>query len=154
MFGDGAFALVYLRQVSAGFSNHPRPCRARVVLVEGFDDLRDVLTMCLAHAGCDVRAFAAAHEAFASAASDAPHVVIVGASPSELSEEFGRRLWSDERTRRVGRIAVTERADRTAELGAFFHSVLVKPVDTERLLYEVGRLMGSSSVVAAAERRA
>jgi DNA-binding response OmpR family regulator len=152
--GDDSFSLFYCRRVSAGFATYAGLRHARVVLVEGFDDLRDVLTMTLAHAGFDVRAFAAAHEAFASVASDVPHVVIVGASPLELSDEFGRRLRADDRTRRAGRIAVTERPDRAGELGALFHAVLVKPVDTERLLDEVARLVASWGVAPKAERRA
>jgi DNA-binding response OmpR family regulator len=141
--GDDSFCLFYRRCVSVDFAKRPWSRHARVVLVEGFDDLRDVLTMTLAHAGFDVRAFAAAHEAFSSVASDVPHVVIVGTSPLELSDEFGRRLQADDRTRRAARIAVTERPDRAGELDALFHAVLVKPFDTERLLNEVVRLVAS-----------
>ncbi len=114
--------------------------RARVVLVEGFDDLRDVLAMSLAHAGFEVRAFAAAAEAFACVVREAPHVIVVGASSTELGDEFGRRLRGDERARRAARIAVTAQREGVLELGAIFHRVLLKPFDCDRLLAEVGRL--------------
>ncbi|HEU4405940.1 MAG TPA: hypothetical protein VFS43_11795 [Polyangiaceae bacterium] len=123
----------------------PRPLR--VVLVEGHDDLRDVLAMTLAHEGFDVRAFAAAHEGFAAAASDAPHVVIVGADPPELSDELGRRLRADATTARAARVAVTTSSESVGALVALFHCVLVKPVDTGRLVGEVERLvLGSPRV--------
>jgi two-component system, NtrC family, C4-dicarboxylate transport response regulator DctD len=118
----------------------------RVVLVEGYDDLREVLAMTLSYAGFDVRAFSAAHEAFAAAARDAPHVVIVGSDPPELGDELGRRLQGDVQTSRVARVAVTSSHESVGALESHFHRVFVKPVDTERLVDEVERLVFGASL--------
>ncbi|MEO8433866.1 MAG: MASE1 domain-containing protein [Pyrinomonadaceae bacterium] len=119
----------------------------RVLLVEDETDARTLLALMLERAGAEVEQTATAAEAMSQMAGFNPHVLLSDIGlPIEDGYELIRKLRSSplEALRQVPAIALTAYAtenDRELALNAGFHLHLAKPVEPEKLIAAVGRLV-------------
>ena len=119
-----------------------------VLVVDDYDDTREIYATCLEHAGYRVAVAADGREAVALALELDPDVIVMDlAMPVMDGWEATRVIKRDPRTRGIRVIAVTghsgddvERAAVRAGCDAFF----MKPVLPAQLLHSVQRSLGAA----------
>jgi CheY-like chemotaxis protein len=116
----------------------------RVLVVEDEEATRLAYRLILEQAGWQVDEAASGDEGLRVALATGPHVVLIDiAIPGIDGWETMRRLRSAEATRQVALLAVTGHAldeDRSRAAAVGCDGYLVKPVEADRLVAEVGRL--------------
>ncbi len=118
---------------------------AKLLLVEDNDKIRDIMRRHLALKGFEVVAAADGEAGLALAAAEAPDLVLLDLSLPRLDGwEAARRLKAAPATRAIPIIALTAHAmadDREKALAAGCDEYEPKPIEMERLLYKIGRLL-------------
>ena len=126
---------------------------ARVLIVDDFDDQRELYAAGLTFAGFDVDQAADGYQALDLATRRRPDVVVLDlAMPGVDGWETCRRLRAEPRTKGVGVIALTAHAlpgVRESAVRAGCDVYLTKPCLPEVLVAEVRRLLGRMSGAAA-----
>ena len=119
-----------------------------VLVVDDFDDARELYCACLEHAGYRTAEARNGEEAVARAFALRPDLVLLDlAMPVMDGVEAARRLKADERTRDTPLVALTgyavaRYADAAREAGC--ERVLIKPVLPSDLVSAVGEILGRS----------
>lgn len=121
---------------------------ALVLIVEDFEDARDMLVQLLAFHGFRTATAGDGLEAIEQAQKLRPAVILMDLSLPRLDGwEAIRRLKADPGTKGIPVICVTghglpenERQAREAGCGSF----LVKPVALQKLMAEIGRVLGAA----------
>lgn len=117
-----------------------------ILIVDDFQDNREMYALFLEHSGFRVAEAANGHEALDQAFTLRPHLIVMDLSlPGLDGWEATRRLKSDERTRHIPVIALTSHA-----LGGFSEgakaagcdSFVTKPCLPEQLVVEISSLLG------------
>jgi two-component system, cell cycle response regulator DivK len=117
-----------------------------VLVVDDFDDARELYRACLEHAGYRTAEARNGEEAVASAFALRPDLVLLDlAMPVMDGVEAARRLKADERTRHTPLVALTgyavaRYADAAREAGCA--RVLIKPVLPSDLVSTVNEILG------------
>jgi two-component system cell cycle response regulator DivK len=122
--------------------------RPLVLLVDDFQDNREMYAMYLEHAGLRVAEAGNGHEALDQAFSLLPDLIVMDLSlPGIDGWEATRRLKADERTKRIPVVALTSHAlegysegARAAGCDAF----VTKPCLPEQLLNEIRKVLAAS----------
>lgn len=120
-----------------------------VLVVDDFDDARELYCACLKHAGYRTAEARNGEEAVARAFELRPNLVLLDlAMPVMDGVEAARRLKADERTRDTPLVALTgyavaRYADAARQAGC--ERVLIKPVLPSDLISAVGELLRSLS---------
>ena len=119
--------------------------RPSILIVDDFDDNRELLRLMLENDGYTVREARDGLEAVASARETAPDVELIDLSMPAL-DGWGtwRELRDDERTRGIHCVAVTAFAatqDRQRALAAGFDAYIAKPYRAKDLLEVVRSLL-------------
>jgi CheY-like chemotaxis protein len=116
-----------------------------VVIVEDYDDSREVFTECLKSGGFDVAGFACAEDALASFVGRAPDAVVTDLTlPGMSGEEFALHLQGEPSFARIPVFALSGRA-LEGKAAAVFAGTLLKPVNLESLVSQLRRLLLSSA---------
>jgi two-component system, cell cycle response regulator DivK len=119
-----------------------------VLLVDDFQDNREMYAMYLEHAGLRVAEAGSGHEALDQAFSLQPDLIVMDLSlPGIDGWEATRRLKADERTKKIPVVALTSHAmegysegARAAGCDAF----VTKPCLPEQLLNEIRKVLAAS----------
>lgn len=114
---------------------------ARVLIVDDYDDTREMLHMILADAGFAVVSAASGSEAVALAKTCVPHAVLMDLfMPDMDGVEATRQIKADPRLRDVPVVAYTARPATAESEGGLFAAVCVKPCSPATLLATVRAL--------------
>ena len=114
---------------------------ARVLVVDDYDDTREMLQMILADAGYAVVSASSGSEAIALARSCAPHAVLMDLfMPDMDGVETTRQLKADPQLRDVPVVAYTARPATAQKEAGLFAAVCVKPCSPATLLATVRAL--------------
>jgi CheY-like chemotaxis protein len=118
---------------------------ATVLLVEDSEPNRDTLARRLAQRGYDVLVAADGAQGVERARAEAPDVILLDLTLPVLDGwEAARRLKGDAKTHGIPIIALSAHAmaqDRERALAAGCDAYETKPVDLERLLAAIGKLL-------------
>jgi CheY-like chemotaxis protein len=118
---------------------------AKILLVEDNEMNRDMLSRRLARRGFEVVVAVDGQEGVASAERESPDLILMDMSlPVTDGWEATRLIRAGERTSRIPVIALTAHAmagDRDKALDAGCDDYDTKPVDIERLLEKISRLL-------------
>jgi CheY-like chemotaxis protein len=120
--------------------------RARVLLVEDYDDARELYALCLRSSGFDVVEAATGAEALALAHGTRPDLIVMDMLlPGIDGWQATAELKGDPRTRDIPIVALTahvlrEERERIASLGC--DAFLAKPCLPPELIRTVRRLLG------------
>ena len=107
----------------------------RVLVVDDYDDARELLGLILQHVGFDVRLAANGAEALERARLDRPDVVVMDLfMPGMDGIEATRRMRADPALRHVPVIAYTARTTPLNEDEQLFAAVCLKPCSPDRLI--------------------
>ena len=125
-----------------------RPKAPLILLVDDFQDNREMYAMYLEHAGMRVAEAANGHEALDQAFNLLPDLIVMDLSlPGIDGWEATRRLKADQRTKQIPVLALTSHAlegfsegARAAGCDAF----VTKPCLPEQLLSEIRKVLGIS----------
>ena len=116
-----------------------------VLLVDDFDDARDIYTTYFAHNGYEVESVASGAEAMAAAHRQPPNVILLDLRmPGMTGTEVMRLLRADSRFNDTPIVAFTAHAledERVAALEAGFDAVIPKPCLPDELLKTVEDLL-------------
>jgi CheY-like chemotaxis protein len=119
-----------------------------VLVVDDYEDAREIYATCLEHAGFRVAVAADGREAVALALELDPDVIVMDlAMPVMDGWEATRVLKRDPRTRGIRVIAVTGHAGEDIERAAIHagcDGFFMKPVLPAQLLHSVRRTMGAA----------
>jgi len=121
------------------------PCTSRVLLVEDYDDAREMYSEYLTFAGFEMVQAATGVEAIRQALERHPHIVVMDLSLPEMDGwETTRRLKEDERTAGIPVVALTghvltDFSRRAKQAG--FEGFLTKPCLPEDLVAEIRRIL-------------
>jgi CheY-like chemotaxis protein len=124
--------------------------RFTILLVEDFDDARELYSTCLRSCGYDVIEAATGSDAVALARSALPHLILMDLLlPGMDGWQATAELKSDPRLRHVPIVALTAHAfsderERIARLGC--DAFLAKPCLPPDLIRTVDRILGRSPV--------
>jgi two-component system, cell cycle response regulator DivK len=122
----------------------PRP---RVLLVEDYDDAREMYAEYLTLIGFDMVQAANGLEAIEQALQCPPHIVVMDLSlPHMDGWETVRRLKANERTARIPVVALTGHVVADFSRRAYqagFEGFLTKPCLPEDLVTEIRRILGT-----------
>ncbi len=120
----------------------------KILLVEDNELNRDMLSRRLARRGFEVVLAVDGQEGIEKAQSEAPDLVLMDMSLPRLDGwEASRRLKADEATARIPIIALTAhamRGDREKALDAGCDDYDTKPVDLNRLLEKIEKLVAAA----------
>lgn len=123
--------------------------RKSILIVEDDEDARFVLGAILNHDGYRVLEARDGDEGVALAATHVPDLIILDVHPSRGDGlEAGAAIRSDDRTRNIPVLAVTEpRFDgaRRSRTDGLFESCLSKPVEPTRLVERVHDIIGGAA---------
>lgn len=125
----------------------PTEGSVRVVVVEGYDDERDLLATALLLNGFSVRSFAHPADALADVVCAHPQIVVTGlVLPGMSGDDFARTVRATCLANRPTLVALTSfsRTLREEEAG-LFDRVLFKPIDGDRLVAELRGLVRAST---------
>lgn len=132
-----------------------RNVRPTVLVVDDFDDTRDLLRQFLEAGGCRVVEAVNGHDAIEVAVGELPSLILMDLNMPVLDGFTATiRLRENERTRHVPVVAVT--AHDTPEFRAAASAVgcieyLVKPVDFDKLSRLIGMLLPGEKATAGDE---
>ena len=124
-----------------------------VLLVDDFDDARQMYGHYLRHFGFEPIEAATGEDALTLAFARLPSIILMDLQlPGIDGWEITRRLKNDERTRDIPIIALTAHAleqerERTRQAGC--DGFLAKPCPPDQLLTTIGKLLGTRSAAAA-----
>lgn len=117
---------------------------ARVVLVEGNDDIRELWTLGLTQFGFCVRSFASPRDALADITRAPPRAVVTSIVLPEMGgDDLARAVRAARLAECPALLAATSIPDaiRREEVG-LFDRVLIKPIDLDRLAAELRAVLG------------
>jgi CheY-like chemotaxis protein len=120
--------------------------KSRVLLVDDFEDARELYAACLRSAGYETLEAATGLEALAMAQDQLPDLILMDlALPGMDGWEVTSRLKQDPQTRHIPIIALTAHAleserERTRQVGC--DGFLTKPCLPPELVGEVARMLG------------
>ena len=118
---------------------------ARVLIVDDYDDTREMLHMILADAGFAVVSAASGSEAVALAKTCVPHAVLMDLfMPDMDGVEATRQIKADPRLRDVPVVAYTARPATAERETGLFAAVCVKPCSSATLLATVRALTSAA----------
>jgi CheY-like chemotaxis protein len=118
----------------------------RVLVVEDYDDARDLVATLLEHAGYSVVAAADGFEGVAMARKHLPDAILMDIFMPRLDGiEATRQLKTDELTERIPVIAYTARSAPLGTHAHLFDAVCVKPCPPDLLLSTLERVMVDAS---------
>jgi len=147
--GKGSEFVVRLPLAHAGASQEPPPGRpppgegAKVVVIEDNDDSRRMLATYLEHAGFACETAATGPTGLALIRDTSPDAAVIDVGlPGMNGLEVARSIRRDPRYAGMYLIALTgygQPADRAAARDAGFDGHMVKPVDLDRLVWELSR---------------
>jgi len=126
------------------------PETPRVLLVEDYDDAREMYSEYLTFSGFDMVQAANGIEAIRQAVANQPHIVVMDLSLPEMDGwETTRRLKADERTAGIPILALTghvltDFSGRAKQAG--FEGFLTKPCLPEDLVAEIRRILNAERV--------
>ena len=107
----------------------------RVLVVDDYEDARELLGIILEHIGFEVLLAANGTEAIESARQNHPDVVVMDLfMPGMDGIEATRRLRADPALRHLPVIAYTARTTPLAEADQLFTGVCIKPCSPDRLI--------------------
>jgi len=119
--------------------------RSRILLVEDYDDAREMYSEYLTFSGFEMIQAANGLDAISQALASLPHIVVMDLSLPEMDGwETTRRLKADERTAGIPILALTGHAltdfsQRAKQAG--FEGFLTKPCLPEELVAEIHRIL-------------
>jgi len=119
--------------------------RSRILLVEDYDDAREMYSEYLTFSGYEMSQAANGLEAIRQALASRPHIVVMDLSLPEMDGwETTRRLKADERTADIPILALTghvltDFSKRARQAG--FEGFLTKPCLPEELVAEIKRIL-------------
>jgi len=119
--------------------------RPRILLVEDYDDAREMYSEYLTFSGFDMVQAADGMEAIRQATATMPNIVVMDLSLPEMDGwETTRRLKADERTSHIPILALTghvlaDFSRRAKDAG--FEGFLTKPCLPEELVAEIHRIL-------------
>jgi CheY-like chemotaxis protein len=125
--------------------------RPRILLVEDYDDAREMYTEYLTFSGFDMMQASNGLEALRQAQANPPHIVVMDLSLPDMDGwETTRRLREDARTAGIPVLALTGHAladfSRRAKQ-AGFEGFLTKPCLPEDLVAEIRRILGARPAI-------
>jgi two-component system cell cycle response regulator DivK len=125
------------------------PERSRILLVEDYDDAREMYSEYLTFSGFEMVQAANGMEAIRQAVATNPHIVVMDLSLPEMDGwETTRRLKADARTAAIPILALTGHVladfSRRAKT-AGFDGFLTKPCLPEELVAEIQRILAERS---------
>lgn len=124
--------------------------RFRILLVEDFDDARELYSMCLDSSGYDVIEASTGEDALALARTSAPDLILMDMLlPGMDGWQATAELKADPRTQHIPIVALTAHAlsderDRVASLGC--EAFLAKPCLPPDLIRTVARILGRPEI--------
>jgi CheY-like chemotaxis protein len=124
--------------------------RFKILLVEDFDDARELYSTCLRSSGYDVIEAATGSDAVALARSASPHLILMDLLlPGMDGWQATAELKSDPHLKHVPIVALTAHAfsderERIANLGC--DAFLAKPCLPPDLIQTVDRILGRSAI--------
>ena len=130
-----------------------RLAAVHVLVLDDEEDMRDVVSMILEHAGARVTRAATVEAALNAIASDCPHVAVSDlAMPGEDGYAFVRRVRSSEseKTRSLPLVAMTAYAraeDRHRVLAAGFQRHVAKPIEPIELVEALAELASAAKAM-------
>ena len=124
--------------------------RPRVLLVDDYPDAREMYSEYLQFSGFDVVEAANGMEALQRAADEAPDIILMDLSlPVMDGWEATRCIKSDDATRNVSVIGLSARtmsADRDKAIEAGCDDYDIKPIEFDRLVGKIERLLGLAKI--------
>jgi CheY-like chemotaxis protein len=127
--------------------------RSRILLVEDYDDAREMYSEYLTFSGFEMIQASNGLEAIREALAHDPHIVVMDLSLPEMDGwETARRLRADERTADIPILALTghvlaDFSRRAKQAG--FDGFLTKPCLPEELVAEIRRILDGRGTPAA-----